>query len=80
MAMNIDGAAGKRYPFSWCTDAGCVARIGFTEDELIQLKSGIQATVTIVPVATPDKPVDLPVSLQGFTAGFNAMQAANASQ
>ena len=80
MAMNIDGAAGKRYPFSWCTDAGCVSRIGFTEDELIQLKSGIQATVTIVPVATPDKPVDLPVSLQGFTAGFNAMQAANAPQ
>lgn len=80
LGLTIDGAPGKRYPFSWCTEAGCVARIGITPEELTRLRSGIQALVTIVPVATPDKPVSLVVSLQGFTAAFNAIQAANGAQ
>jgi len=80
LRLTVDGAPGKRYPFSWCTDAGCVVRIGLTAEELKSLQSGIQATAIIVPVASPDKPVNMPVSLQGFTAGFNAMQAANAAQ
>lgn len=80
LGLTIDGAEGKKYPFSWCTESGCVARIGFVAEELTRLKSGIQATVTIVPVATPNSPVNLPISLQGFTAGFAEMQAANAAQ
>lgn len=77
LGLTIDSAEGKKYPFSWCTVNGCVARIGFTAPELNQLKSGIQATVTIVPVTSPNNPVALPISLQGFTAGFAEMQAAN---
>ena len=80
LGLTIDGAPGKRYPFSWCTDAGCVARIGITPEELTRFSSGIQALVTIVPVATPNSPLGLSVSLQGFTAAFNAMQAANGVQ
>jgi invasion protein IalB len=79
LRLTVDGAAGKRYPFSWCTDAGCVVRIGLTAEELKRFQSGIQATAIIVPVASPDTPVNLAVSLQGFTAGFNAMKTANAT-
>lgn len=80
LGLTIDGTDGKKYPFSWCTEAGCVVRIGLTPAELTRLKSGIQANVTIVPVSTPNEPVNLPISLQGFTAAFTEMQTANAAQ
>jgi invasion protein IalB len=73
----IDASKPKVYPFSFCTKAGCVARIGFTADEIAALKKGNKATLTIVPAAAPDKAVDLVLTLTGFTAGFEAVKAAN---
>jgi len=55
-----------------------VARIGFTQAEINGFKRGNVATLTIVPLAAPDEKVDLKVSLSGFTAGFDAIVAANA--
>ena len=73
--MSIDGGEAKRYPFSFCTQIGCIARLGFTEAELAELKRGASAKVTIVPAAAPDQTVELTMSLSGFTAGFAATQA-----
>lgn len=77
LAIKFPGLERKRYPFAWCTNVGCVARIGLIDGEVAALQQGAQATVTIVPVATPTTPIDMQVSLQGFTAAFNAMKAAN---
>ena len=41
---------------------------------LTETKKGAKATMTIVPVAAPDKKVPLDISLKGFTAGFDAVQ------
>ena len=73
LVIQIDTGKAKRYPFSWCTVAGCVARVGFTAEDVAALKAGAQGKVTIVPVAAPDKTVDLVLSLKGFTAGFDAV-------
>lgn len=77
MSFQIDGGKGKLYPFTFCTQIGCVARIGFTAEEIAAMKQGANATITIVPFVAPDEKVELSVSLKGFTAGFDAVTAAN---
>ena len=77
MQFSVDGGKPKLYPFTFCTRAGCVARIGFTAEEVAQLKAGAGAVMTIVPAVAPDQKVDLQVSLKGFTAGYEAVKAAN---
>lgn len=77
LAIKFPGLERKRYPFAWCTEVGCLARIGLLPAEVSALRQGASATVTIVPVSTPIAPVEMTVSLRGFTAAFAAMIAAN---
>lgn len=76
--LKVDDAAAKIYPFTWCSQIGCIARVGFTADEVASFKRGAKATLTIVPVVAPDQKVDLNLDLSGFTAGYDAIVAANA--
>lgn len=75
LTLAVDGGQNKRYPFTFCTAIGCVARVGFTADEVANFKKGSKATLTIVPVGAPDKKVTLNLSLKGFTAGYDALVA-----
>ena len=77
LTITVDTAKSRIYPFAFCTKLGCVARLGFTAEELAAFKKGIKAVLTIVPAAAPDKSVDLDLTLKGFTAGFGAVTAAN---
>lgn len=77
LRLRVDEGQAKRYPFAWCSQGGCFSRIGFTADDIASFKRGVTATITLVPVAAPDKTVDLKVSLKGFTAGFDAVLAYN---
>ncbi len=70
LVMQIDGGAAKRYPFTFCTAIGCIARVGFTAEEVDAFRGGAEATWTLVPVAAPDQTVELSMSLMGFTAAF----------
>jgi invasion protein IalB len=70
LTLSVDGGAARRYPFTFCNPAGCVARVGFTPEEVQQFRAGSAAQLTIVPAAAPDQTVDLAISLTGFTAGF----------
>ncbi len=78
ITLTIDGGQPKRYPFSWCSQIGCFARVGFTAPEVSAFKSGKTAKVVIVPVVAPEQKVDLNISLKGFTAGYDAVAAINA--
>ncbi|MDJ0827901.1 MAG: invasion associated locus B family protein [Rhodobacter sp.] len=80
LAVSVDGGQAKKYPFSWCSQVGCFARLGFTGDDVSAFKRGISANLTIVPVAAPDQKVNLAVSLKGFTAAFNAATERLASE
>ncbi|NUB43131.1 invasion associated locus B family protein [Fertoebacter nigrum] len=75
LALQVDSATAKVYPFTWCSQLGCVARVGFTQAEVDGFKRGNKATITIVPMVAPDEKVLLDVSLIGFTAGFDAVNA-----
>lgn len=82
LRLTVDGREPRRYPYSFCaqyaaTQYGCFARLGFTGAEIDQFKRGSSATVTIVPVAAPRDEVELTMSLAGFTAGWDALVAAN---
>jgi invasion protein IalB len=75
LTIQIDTAEPKLYPYTFCTQVGCVARVGFTAEEVEQFKKGAKATVTVVPAAAPEASVSLDVSLKGFTAGYEAVAA-----
>lgn len=77
ITLAVDGSKGKVYPFSFCSVEGCVARIGLLPAEIDAFKRGNAAKVTIVPVVAPDQKVSLEMSLKGFTAGYDAVNAAN---
>lgn len=80
LGLAIDGAQAKVYPFAFCTKDGCIARLGFTAEEIAAMQKGAVAKVTIVPAAAPDKEVVLAISLKGFTAGFDAVKASRPKQ
>ncbi|MCO6381969.1 invasion associated locus B family protein [Oceanicola sp. 502str15] len=76
ITLSVDGSQGKRYPYTFCTQIGCISRIGMTAADVNGFKAGNAATLTLVPAGAPDQKVRLKVSLTGFTAGFTALQAA----
>ncbi|WP_238366581.1 invasion associated locus B family protein [Mesobacterium pallidum] len=75
LTIKVDDGAAKRYPFSFCTPIGCYARLGMTNEDVAAFKRGNMATVTLVPVTAPDTKVNLSLSLTGFTAGFDGLEA-----
>ncbi len=77
LTLQVDTAQAKRYPFTFCAAIGCIARVGFTEADLAAFKKGNKATISVVPVAAPAQKVTVAVSLKGFTAAFDAVNAAN---
>ena len=74
LTLSVDGGTAKRYPFSWCSAIGCIARVGFTDEEIASFRRGNTARLSIVPAAAPDQRVNLDVSLTGFTAGLQAVR------
>jgi invasion protein IalB len=73
VTLQVDGSEARRYPFAFCTQAGCFARIGYAAADIDRLKRGAKATVSIVPVVAPTERIELAVSLSGFTAGYDAL-------
>jgi invasion protein IalB len=80
LTLGIDGREPKRYPFTFCNRAGCVARVGFTAEEVSQFRNGNAAQMSIVPAAAPDERVELTISLSGFTAGFEQATTPSVTQ
>jgi invasion protein IalB len=73
LVMQVDNGDAKRYPFTFCTAIGCIARVGFTAAEVDAFRRGATATWSLVPVAAPDQVVNLNMSLIGFTAAFTEL-------
>ena len=71
LRISVDGGQGKRYPYSFCNQIGCFARIGLTNSDLNGFKRGAKAVVTIVPFVAQDQQIELDMSLKGFTASYD---------
>lgn len=69
--LQVDNGETRVFQFTFCNTGGCVAEIGMTEDLVTEFKRGNVAKITIWSVDAPGQPVELGLSLSGFTAGFN---------
>ncbi|SFR40286.1 Invasion protein IalB, involved in pathogenesis [Yoonia tamlensis] len=70
LTIAVDGQNARSYPFRFCNAGGCIARLGFTPEEIDQFKRGAKATVRLVHAANPGQEIMLDLSLNGFTAGY----------
>ncbi|KMK67658.1 invasion associated locus B family protein [Puniceibacterium sp. IMCC21224] len=71
LSIGVDSGPVKRYDFSFCTQVGCFARVGFTAEEVAAFKAGNEAKIAIVPALAPDQRVLVTMSLKGFTAAYD---------
>jgi invasion protein IalB len=70
VTLKIDSQPAKVYSFLFCNPKGCIANVGFTAQEVDAMKKGSEIALSVIPVQAPDQPVELKVSLKGFTAGL----------
>lgn len=73
VSISVDGGESREDPFQFCNRQGCIAQIGFTQAEVDAMKGGSMALLQIFPVAAPETPVNLDVSLAGFTTAYETM-------
>lgn len=71
VTLKVDGDQLSRMPFLRCLQNGCVAETNLDAALVRRLKAGKIATFVIY--GQPDRPVDVPVSLNGFTRGYDAL-------
>ncbi len=71
LGLNVDGEDLGRVAFVRCLPNGCVAEV-ILDDELIEtLSTGDQAIFVVF--RTPEEGIGIPVSLNGFEEGFDAL-------
>jgi len=71
LGLNVDGKDIGRAYFVRCFEDGCYAEV-ILEDSLIQtLRTGKNATFIVF--QTPEEGIGIPVELQGFGEGFDAL-------
>jgi invasion protein IalB len=76
LRISVDGGKGKVYRYAFCDGASCYARIGLLQTDIAAFQKGNVAQIVIFPFEAQDQPVELSLSLTGFTAAFEATRAA----
>lgn len=72
LGLKIDETDIGRAGFVRCReDLGCVAEVMLEDDLLAKLRSG--TTATFIVFQTPEEGVGIPISLAGFSQGFDAL-------
>lgn len=71
LTISVDGGQARRYPYAFCNPVGCYVRLGLTAQDVAAFKRGREAVITIVPALAPEQKVQLNLSLDGFTAGYD---------
>lgn len=72
LTVTVDGGTARRYDYSFCSQIGCYARVGFTEEDIQRFKAGAKATISLVPAVAADQKVIVEMSLSGFTSAYKA--------
>jgi invasion protein IalB len=71
LGLKIDAADLGRAGFVRCLPNGCVAEVILEDKLLNQLETG--KTATFIIFQTPEEGIGIPISLNGFADGFNAL-------
>jgi len=74
LLLSIDERNSAEYPFSWCDSRGCYVNLGLTDDDVFSMRKGKKAIITIKSVSLPDRPIELEISLYGFTDAFASLE------
>ncbi|MBP7240983.1 invasion associated locus B family protein [Amaricoccus sp.] len=73
LSFQIDTAQAAVLPFEWCVQEGCVVRLGLREPDVAAMKRGQTVKMIVTSIANPQVPVELTLSLSGFTAAYDAL-------
>lgn len=71
LGLKIDQTDIGRAGFVRCLVTGCVAEVVMEDNLISQMKSG--QTATFIVFQTPEEGIGIPVSLNGFAAGYDAL-------
>ncbi len=71
LGLKIDQTDIGRAGFVRCLTTGCVAEVVMEDNLINQMKSG--QTATFIVFQTPEEGIGIPVSLNGFATGFDAL-------
>ena len=71
VSVRVDNGPAKRLRYERCEANGCLAPMALSDELLRSLKAGREARVAFFDGARRE--ISVPVSLLGFTAGFNAL-------
>jgi invasion protein IalB len=71
LGLNIDGETLGFVEFVRCLPNGCVAEVIMDDELIAQLSAG--STAIFVVFKTPEEGIGIPVSLNGFAEGFDAL-------
>lgn len=71
LTLALDGVLANRIPYTYCTQIGCLARMGISAIEAEAYKNGQNVTVSLVPAIAPDQVVSVNMSLKGFKEAYD---------
>ncbi|AVX05289.1 invasion associated locus B family protein [Maritalea myrionectae] len=71
LGLVLDGEDKGRAPFIRCLPNGCMAEVVLTPDLIAELSSA--DTALFVVFKTPEEGIGIPVSMNGFSDGYNAL-------
>jgi len=71
LGLNVDGTDMGRVAFVRCLPNGCIAEVELDDDLVKILSEGTSAIFVVF--KTPEEGVGIPVSLEGFAEGFDAL-------
>jgi invasion protein IalB len=71
LVLKIDQTDVGKTDFVRCVPNGCVAEVTLDDKLFAQLGAG--KTATFIIFQTPDEGIGIPISLNGFQSGFNAL-------
>jgi invasion protein IalB len=74
LLMQIDSGEVRQYPFTFCNQVGCFAQLALTQAQVSALQRGRVARLGVTSIAAPEDPVELDLSLMGFTAAFRSLE------
>ena len=72
VTISIDGGEPKKVIVERCDTSGCVGAVALDDDLIASMKAGRQGRISFHDGTR--RRIAVPVSLMGFTAGFNALE------
>ena len=64
----------KEYPYSFCNQNGCLVRMGLLQEDIAAMQKGSSSELSISHISSPESLINLSLSLNGFTAAFDAIR------